>query len=786
MKDVQLELIKAADPHTWLALLDGPDRRHALPAAIGAVTTLLDRHFEGRLTQEAFAEVVGRVLDEESARYAASGFLRRKWVDVGTEDGIRNATLRFERRLADWEEDVRARAGCDASDASLRELARHMRDRFIRVSEEWKRSESEFRKPALQLYKRLLDMSEEPLPAHVSEWAAELDARIGAIVVEGLLERRKVFLEQRGIQEWTSEVGLVAEALPVEIRIRTRSSDEGPPEREAFALRDTVMTLLHNGLYRRIRPVSETMNRQFESLIDRADELKDMVAVNLGAGQEVETGDREPLIRSGLIRAAQRLQELTENYRVRLAGVVDKAAQDIDRYAGLLETAADTGIFDEITTLNQELLVRQQAATWRNRFLAAWSRLLDAVLVHFRHARQVFRERILPVRQFLGYVDAVETPVARTRAADYLAETDRRLDELPLIYRTLFRFAPVRDPRYLKGRDSMIEGVRESFARWKTGAYSNAVLVGEQGSGKTSVIDELLRTVWADIRPCRILIPHTLWTEDDLLRQLRAGLDMPDADSLDDVADRLAGAPSKVILLEGLQNLYLRHMDGFDAMERFQLLLAQTGTRHFWFLTCTRYAWNYLDDMMQLSGSFTHVLDTDAMTAADIRSAIMTRHRVSGYRAVFTPSDRVKRSRAYRKLVDDEEARQRHLESAFFDDLAEWADGNITIAMLFWLRSIRDVDTDTFTILPFSADLVAIGDAFHLDDLFALAAVLQHGDLRIEELALNQNRPVSDCRMTLTRLKSRRILIETEGWFRLNAVLLRPVTVLLKTRNILH
>lgn len=757
-----------------------------MPAAIEAMTSLLDRHFEGSLAPEAFAEEVGLALEEESARHAASGFLRRKWVDLGTEDDIRNATRRFERRLADWEAEVDARAASDAAAASLRELARHMRDRFSRVSEEWKRSESEFRKPALQVYKRLLDLAEEPVPARVSEWAAELDARIGEDVVDDLLERRKVFLEQRGIQEWTSEIGLVAEALPSEIRIRTRVMDEGPPRREVFALRESVQALLQNGLFRRIRPVSETMNRQFESLLGRADELRDTVAVNLGAGQEAEFDDREPLIRNGLVRAAQRLQELTENYRVRLAGVVDKAAQDIDRYAGLLETAAETGDFDVITTLNRELLVRQQAATWRNRILAAWSRLLDAALVRFRHARDRFRERIQPVRQFLGYVDAVESPVARTRAADYLAETDRRLEDLPLIYRTLFRFAPVRDPRYLKGRDALIDGVRESFARWKTGAYSNAVLVGEQGSGKTSVIDELLRTVWADIRPCRILIPHTLWTEDDLLRQFRTGLDMPDAASLDDVAERLASAPSIVILLEGLQNLYLRHMDGFAAMERFQLLLAQTGNRHFWFLTCTRYAWNYLDDVMQLSGSFTHVMDTDSMAAADIRSAIMTRHRVSGYRAVFTPSDRVKRSRAYRKLVDDEEARQRFLESAFFEDLAEWADGNITIAMLFWLRSIRDVDTDTFTILPFSADLVEIGDTFHLDDLFALAAVLQHDDLRIEELALNQNRPVSDCRMTFTRLKSRRILIESDGRFRLNAVLLRPVTVLLKTRNILH
>lgn len=760
--------------------------RHIASVLIDTLRALLDEHFNGGVDADRFNERLAAARTDADEAYRTSGWVRRTWIDLGAEDDLRKATRRFKDRLADWEREVADREAFAAAAVSLRELAGHMRVRFGKVADEWKISESDFRKPALQVYRHILERSEEPLPPDLTDWAADLDDRIYRDVVEDLVERRKVFLEQRGIQEWMSDVGLVLEALPTDLRVRTRFMPEGPPKRDTYALRESVLALMQSGLFRRIRPVSESMNRQFEALLGQADELRDMVAVNFGAGQEADPADREALVRSGLARAAQRLQELTENYRVRLAAVVDKAAQDIDRYAGLLEHAAESGDFDEITTLTRELLVREQAATWRNRVTAGWSRFVDAAMVRIRFGRDRLREWIHPVRQFLGYADRVEAPLARTRAADYLAETDRRLEELPLIYRTLFRFVPVRDPRYLKGREAMLEGVRESLGRWKAGAYSNAVLVGEQGSGKTSVIDELLRTTFNDMEPLRVVVPHTVWDEADVLDILKAGLAMPDATSMDDLAERLMRAPSQVILMEGVQNLYLRHMHGFGAIERLQLLLAQTGTRHFWFLTCTRYAWNYLDDVLQFSGSFTHVMETDRMPAADIRAAIMTRHRVSGYRAVFTPSERVKRSRTYRKLVDDAEARQRFLEAAFFEDLAEWADGNITIAMLFWLRSIRDVDTDTFTILPFSPDLVEIGDTFHLDDLFALAAVLQHDDLRVEELSLNQNRPIADCRMTLTRLKSRRILLDTEGRYRLNSVLLRPVTVLLKTKNILH
>jgi hypothetical protein len=106
--------------------------------------------------------------------------------------------------------------------------------------------------------------------------------------------------------------------------------------------------------------------------------------------------------------------------------------------------------------------------------------------------------------------------------------------------------------------------------------------------------------------------------------------------------------------------------------------------------------------------------------------------------------------------------------------------------MLFWLRTIRGITSDTFTIEPLSADLIEIGDAFGLDDLFAIAAILQHQDLSVDELALTQNRSASDCRMTLTRLHARRILTVSEGRYSLNAVLLRPLTRRLQSKNILH
>jgi hypothetical protein len=671
--------------------------------------------------------------------------------------------------------------------ALVDELVGVMQSRFGEMSTRWKEAEQVFRKPALSLYKKILDKAEAAVESETDALAAELDMMISRDLVDALTERRKVFLEQQGIQELITFYSMSLESLPKEIWHKESDSGSEPIPREPFELHHEVDSVFQNGLFRLLRQVSEEMNQQFERLLKKATDIREIVEVNLNAGKHAEAADRDTIIQEGLERAAQRIQELTENYRVRLAKVLENAQADITTYTDLLSECAKLERYDAIHSLNSDLKRRRQATSAKHSIIAGWSRFVDAALVRYRFSMIKVNEVVNPIRAFLGYrIDELDVPVARTRASDYLNETDVRLNELPLIYRTLFSFQPVTDARYLKGRERMMTSIADSRSRWEKKQFSNVVLIGEQGSGKTSLLDALTSTTMKDQPIRRFMVTSTIWTEADLTDLLKTEFDCKDAETMDDVVAHVLASPRQIVILEGLHNLFLRHMNGFEAMERFMLFLTQTGQSVFWVITCTRYSWNYLDDVMQLSGNFTHVMSTDRMSASDIREAIMTRHRVSGYQAVFTPSDSVKRSRAYKKLIDNEEARQAFLEAEYFDDLTKWSHGNITIAMLFWLRSIRDVNVDTFTITPFSKDLTEIGDTFLLDDLFALASILQHENINVSELALNQNRSEADCRLTLTRLHVRRMLIEKNGRYFLNTVLLRPMTIVLQSKNILH
>ncbi len=697
------------------------------------------------------------------------------------------AYLRYEWAALQWKAE---RAYDVETQAAHEEVRRYIDARRVDVqamSTAWKTAEQQFRKPVLEIYKHLLELADSPVPTRIPDVASALRERLTVHVVDALSHRKAVFLEQQGVQSLISSFSEGILLIPEQVWHRRESTSRPPFHREAFALRDRLESLFTFRLFVTLRQLSEDMNVHFLFLLRRANELRDMVDVNLALAEASEAGDRQTLYKDGLARAAQRLQELTEDYRTRLEAVLDHAEAAIATEFDLLEPCFSTQNFTPLAAEEQRLHRKDQAVGIWNRAVSLWSKGLDETMVRWRHLRSVVSERTLIPRRWLGFAsEPEEAPVARSRASEYLSETERRLSSLPLIYRSLFHFNPVSDPRYLKGRDGVLRRLENTHRRWHDGVFASVAIVGEAGSGKTSLLDRFLSDSLAEASILRIVIPQTMHSGNDLLEVLKTHFEVEDADDFDALSTRIRSGSPRRVVVEGMQNLYLRHMNGFDAMERFLLFITETASSVFWMVTCTRYAWNYLDDVIQCSATFTDVVETDAMSADDIRDAILSRHRVSGYRAVFIPSDSVKRSRAYKKRLNDEDSRQDYLEARYFDDLATWSRGNIKIAMLFWLRTIRGITSDTFTIEPLTADLIEVGDAFGLDELFAIAAILQHQDLSVDELAMTQNRPASDCRMPLTRLHARRILTVRNGRYSLNAVLLRPLTRYLQSKNILH
>jgi hypothetical protein len=72
-------------------------------------------------------------------------------------------------------------------------------------------------------------------------------------------------------------------------------------------------------------------------------------------------------------------------------------------------------------------------------------------------------------------------------------------DRLPALYRHLFRLEPIRDPRFLVGREREMAAIREARVLRETGRPASLIIVGERGSGKSSLINCALKQVLSGV-----------------------------------------------------------------------------------------------------------------------------------------------------------------------------------------------------------------------------------------------------------------------------------------------
>jgi hypothetical protein len=240
-----------------------------------------------------------------------------------------------------------------------------------------------------------------------------------------------------------------------------------------------------------------------------------------------------------------------------------------------------------------------------------------------------------------------------------------------------------------------------------------------------------------------------------------------------------------VCLCEDIHNLFVRTVDGFEAIERFLLFVQRTGNVVLWIITCTLYGWRYLDFVLHVSRYFTAIISLSSEDRGEIEETILKRHRVSGYILEFILSPAVGKDRAYRKLTHDED-RRKYIREYFFSRLAKRASGNIQVALLYWLMAIREFTKEKMYISPDIDFDHAFIYQLPPDELFTLAAIMQHESLSAEYHARIFHQDIRDSFLILNRMEKIGYLEKSGDQFIIHPFLYRPVVKALESKNILQ
>ncbi len=597
------------------------------------------------------------------------------------------------------------------------------------------------------------------------------------------------------LENYSSEFDKARGILSKEHVIFVYRDDENTPPKskiDDIPLKELVDTEILSRFSDKYNKFIDTIRENLESISRTISEIDQVVEFNLEAGLNLITQDDSE-------------SNFSEAQKVVLGGFerAEKLFNDLLSQSVSIAEECNLQLFERSLEFEHEiqnLADNEKIFDLKLRFARAKT---EERIREYRHKAITFVKSILPVifvfvtgnfkkiwggyskfRKITGLVKP-ET-VIEDQLSVFLSDTQTQVSKLPYVYQRLFRFEPLDDERFYAGRNSEMEMIENEFNDWQNGQYASTVLIGERGSGRTTLMKFAEKKYFQNHGMILLDILDKSYTNQDLLVLLKNAFKTENIADLDEFEEWILNSKEKhICIVENIQNLFIRVVDGFESIERFLLLVSRTHGKIFWLLSCTLYSWNYLDKVISISRFFNKEIFLGALPMSEMQSIILKRHRVSGYNLEFEDNESIRASRKFKKLTTDKD-RQNFLKILFFDQLNDLSSGNVTVAMLYWLRSIKEILSDKIIL---TADInvdYSFLYGFPAEDLFTLGAIFQHETLspKIHALIFHQNSQHS--LLQLTRMENLGLIIKKERGYQIHPFLYRPLMRILKAKNIIQ
>jgi hypothetical protein len=429
-----------------------------------------------------------------------------------------------------------------------------------------------------------------------------------------------------------------------------------------------------------------------------------------------------------------------------------------------------------IKAINRSKEVRREAVKWlrniapqaanilRNRFSDTYAWILK-----LRH-----RIGFAPPRKHISY-----------ELTEFISQSEQSLNKLPFVYQRLYQLRPTDEDRFFVNRLTEIDQMKLAFDDWQKERYVTVAVLGEKGSGITSFINYYLRDAAPALKVIHEQPKTRVWLVHEYLRFFENLLGVEKFENNRQIIDYLNNLPEKqIIILENMQRFYLKKITGFACMKLFFELMMQTSRKIFWIVSFTVHAWDYLNLTIHVADNFVREVNLTQLDQTTIMNIILKRNSLSGYKIAFEPSDENIMSRSYKNL--NEKEKQSYLQKQYFENLRQLSNGNISLAQLYWLRSIHSITDDTITISSIQEIDVSFVKDLPPNYLFILHAILVHDGLTTEAYGDIFHMSATQAQGHLLPLLEKGLLTRIDHTYTINPIIFRQVVNLLKSRNFIN
>jgi ABC-type transport system involved in cytochrome c biogenesis ATPase subunit len=320
-------------------------------------------------------------------------------------------------------------------------------------------------------------------------------------------------------------------------------------------------------------------------------------------------------------------------------------------------------------------------------------------------------------------------PVEERARLSRILEIQLGARDLPALYRRLFRIEPVEDARFLIGRDAELAGLSRALDRWRAGTGAAILIVGDRGSGKTSLLNCTLGDNAQDESVVRAQFSQRLTTTCQLEKYLSELLAVGKNGSI----DKALRTKRRIVMLEEVERTFLRTMNGFEAIRTLSRLIETTSSSTLWILSTNSTAFRYLQQAVTFDRTFGYRINAMAVSRGTIIHSIMQRHNLSGLRLQFAPlpegDPRIGKVKRLLSLEPDPQ-------EVFFAALYGQSGGVFRASLELWQDCIDRVEGGVVQMRqPLSPNYRSLSGELDDVDALTIQAFMQHGGLTESELS---------------------------------------------------
>ncbi|NJN24625.1 MAG: hypothetical protein HC819_00800 [Cyclobacteriaceae bacterium] len=528
--------------------------------------------------------------------------------------------------------------------------------------------------------------------------------------------------------------------------------------------------------------------RQVGELNQEIGNIANVIAFNINTileSNEIEDTKKEAprLMEEGMDRSRNKLAAIMESLKTYEKEILGEFDTIVTRFiASTLELTSNENAF------NLRIIVTKAKAIQRT--VDVKNFLQDKAKWLYAGSRQTYKAQlkrlnqyILPWKRRFGILE--HSNLIATELSDFLSEAFNKINSLPVVYQRLYRIQPLTEMNLFTGRKMEMLSLEKAFTSWKDGKYAPTVIIGEKWSGQTSLINFFIDRKTKGTKVIYENRRENLWSAEDFVAAWRTILKQDDLATIDSVIAHInEHCKNTMIIIENIQNYYLRSIRGFEGLHLFVKLISKTYRNVFWLCSANIYAWEYLDKTIELSNYFGYHIKMTAFSDEELRQLIMKKNNISGYKIIFEVGRKNLESKKFMAL--DEHDKQIFLQNQFFNRLNEFAKGNISLALSYWLLSTKNINEHSIEISDFEPQDFSFISLLNAEKVFLLYLLIMHDGLSLHHLEQILHKPAEKIHLLVIMLLDDGLLVEQNGWYEVNPLIYRHCINMLKSRNLIY